>query len=287
MKSTILLTLLLALAADGPETAQARRERLEKLHLGDALEYTMYRDSGRKEKLELRKEPIYVWTNPVRDSQSGAVFVWTSRGRSEAIATVFSQASGGRRGLTHEFHSLSRSTLDIVRQGTHEHTWVPKGPGIELAPIEGAPLPASSRSQRLGQMRSMVRDFAATTRDSRNNRWELRLLSQPLYRYESTDPDVPDGALFAFVTSAGTDPEALLVIEERRPQPGAAPVWHRGLARFTDLELTVRHKGEEVFSAPCLQGKDLREAYPRQEYWIYPDREVPDEPGPAAEGANH
>jgi hypothetical protein len=48
-------------------------------------------------------------------------------------------------------------------------------------------------------------------------------LAQPLFRYESIDPDLVDGALFAFVTS--TDPEALLVIEARKPAPADDPVW--------------------------------------------------------------
>ena len=51
--------------------------------------------------------------------------------------------------------------------------------------------------------------FTATSEDAKGGRWNRRLLPQPLYRYESTDPDVVDGALFAFVTSAGTDPEVL------------------------------------------------------------------------------
>ncbi len=88
------------------------------------------------------------------------------------------------------------------------------------------------------------------TTKSRN--WELRLLTQPLYRYKSTDPDVLDGALFAFVTSAGTDPEALLVLEARKTGATNAPVWHYAVARFTDLNLWVRHKGKEVFSAPLV-----------------------------------
>jgi hypothetical protein len=60
-------------------------------------------------------------------------------------------------------------------------------------------------------------------KDGQERRWELRLLPHPLYRYESTDPDVVDGALFAFVTSAGTDPEALLAIEARKPGPTDSP----------------------------------------------------------------
>jgi hypothetical protein len=281
--ATVLL-LLFGLAGDEPEGAQALRERLLKLHRGDALEYTMYRDASRSEQLEFREEPVYVWTNPVRSSQDGAVFIWTSRGRAEAIATIFSSAGGGKRGIAHEFHSLSLSTLATTRRGEHQHLWEPKAPGIALAPIEGAPAPAATAAQRLGQMRSLAREFTASTRDAKNNRWGLRLLSQPLFRYESTDPDVPDGALFAFVTSAGTDPEAILVIEERQPRGGGTPVWHRAVARFTDMHLSVMHKGEEVFSAPLIRGKPL-DLYPKQEYGIYADRVIPDGPNAAVEGA--
>lgn len=285
MNFTIVLSILLALGADEPEAARTQRDRLVKLHLGDALEYTMYRDASQKEKLEFRKEPVYVWTNPVRTSQQdGLVFIWTGRGRPEAIGTIFSSAAAGQRGVNHEFHSLSLSTLHITRRGTHENSWEPKTAGIELAPIEGARLPAGSAAQRLGQMRALAREFSADTRDAEDHRWELRLLSQPLYRYESTDPEVLDGALFAFVTSAGTDPEAILVIEARRPRGGGMAVWYRAVARFTDLNLAVRYKGTEVFMITSTRGDTLR-MYPNQQYRLFTDRIIPESAGPVAEGA--
>jgi len=283
MNLTVVLPVLLALAQGESEAARTQREWLFKLHLGDALEYTMYRDASQKEKLAFRRKPIYVWTNPVRVSQQdGLVFIWTSRGRPEAIGTIFSSAGGGKRGVNHEFHSLSLSTLDVTRRGTHDALWKPGGPGIELTPIEAAPPPARSAAQRLAQIRAMAREFSAATRDAQDHRWELRLLSQPLYRYESTDPEVVDGALFAFVTSAGTDPEALLVIEARQPPGGGMPVWYRALARFTDLNLSVLYKGTEVFSAPI---GNIQQMYPNQQYRLFTDRIIPDVPAPSAEGA--
>jgi hypothetical protein len=278
---TIVLTLFCAAVADEPDAAKAERERLSKLHSGDALEFTIYRDSTRSEKLEFRKEPVYIWTNPVRSEQKqdGMVFIWTGRGRPEAIGTIFSSTAPGIRGVTHEFHSLSLSTLDVTRRGTHESLWTPKVAGLALAPIEGAPQPARSAAQRLVQMRTMAREFSGLTNDAQNHRWDLRLLAQPLYRYESTDPDVLDGALFAFVTSAGTDPEAILLIEARSTRRGAAPVWVHGLARFTDLDLQVKYKGKEVFAVPSTKGDTLK-AYPKQQYRLYSDRLIPE--GPAA-----
>ena len=60
-------------------------------------------------------------------------------------------------------------------------------------------------------------------RTTRRGAGSCACLPQPLYRYESTDPDVLDGAVFGFVTSAGTDLEALVVIEARKPSPHRWP----------------------------------------------------------------
>ena len=65
-------------------------------------------------------------------------------------------------------------------------------------------------------MRSLAREFNGRSLSDQGQAWELRLLPQPLYRYESTDPDVLDGALFTLVSSAGTDPEIILLLEARK-----------------------------------------------------------------------
>jgi hypothetical protein len=254
------------------EAARAKRERLLKIYTGEAAEYTIYRDASRKERVELQREPVYVWTNPVRTGgQDGAVYVWTCRGRAEVLGCFFSFPATGRRALYHEFHTLALSVLEVDRAGTHTKRWTPRAPGIEVVTIAEAPAPGRSAPQRLSQMRTLAHDFSASTTDHEGRRWELRLLPQPLYRYASTDPDVLDGALFAFVTSAGTDPEALLVIEARKPAHADNPAWHYGVARFTDLELRMRHKGGEIFSAPLYTSQgDLKERHGGS-----PDRKIP------------
>ena len=80
MRRAILLTLLLPMLlgqapggkgdepdrTKGDPAAKAKRERLHALYLSEAEGYTIYRDASRKEKVELRREPVYVWTNIVR-----------------------------------------------------------------------------------------------------------------------------------------------------------------------------------------------------------------------------
>ncbi len=258
--------------AASQEAARSRHERILKIYTSDADEYTIYRDSSRKEKLELRRKPVLVCSNPTREGGDGAVFVWTCQGRAEVIATLFSFPTIGPRQLYHEFHSLSLSVLDVSRAGTHASTWTPLAPGIELAALTGAAAPAQSAAQRLSQMRALTREFSASTTDRSDRRLELRLLPQPIYRYESTDPDVVDGALFAFVTS--TDPEALLDIEARKPSTADAPVWDYAVCRLTDLGLVVRRTGEEVFTAPVIPyNSPVQDA--KQRFRVYHDREIP------------
>ena len=83
----LVLPFLLGRAATAQESKpkaadKGKRERLLEIYRTEAAGYTIYRDSKAKEKVELKREPVYVWTNPVRgNGQDGAVFVWTCRGR--------------------------------------------------------------------------------------------------------------------------------------------------------------------------------------------------------------
>jgi hypothetical protein len=283
--SIVVFALLAQAPASGDDPASrsaghARNKRLLELYTAEAAGYTIYRDASRKEKLELRREPVYVWNNLVRENgQDGAVYVWTYRGRAEVIGSFFSfpqyglAGQNGNRDLCHEFHSLSLSVLEVSRS-PQSSRWTPRAPGVQVKPVVGAPTPARSAPQRLTQMRALARDFSARTRDIEKREWELRLLPQPLYRYESTDPDIADGAVFAFVTSAGTDPEVILVLEARKLAAAGDPAWHHAVARFTDLDLWVRYKGTEVFTAAFipLNGIDQDGQY---RYHVFKDRAIP------------
>jgi hypothetical protein len=77
------------------------------------------------------------------------------------------------------------------------------------------------------------------------DRESLRLLPRPLYRYETSDGPIIDGAVFAFVM--GTDPETLLLIEAVENADGTA--WQYAFARRTSGELEGRHAGKVVWKA--------------------------------------
>jgi hypothetical protein len=264
--------LLIAVQPVGTGRDETIREKLHGIYLNEASGYTIYRDTGRQEKVILNPEPVYVWTNPIRGGeQDGEVFVWVCRGRAEVIATFFSFPKTGPRSLHHEMHALGTTTLDVSRAGLH--TWHPTAPGMDFRPIPDAPSPGKTPAQRMLQMRNLSRDFFATTVSDKSRSWDLRLLPQPVFRNESTDLDVLDGAVFAFVTSAGTDPEAILYIEARKAPGAAGPSWHFGLGRFTDMQLIIRLKDKEVFNVPLIPW-DAPDTDTTQRYRTFEDRKI-------------
>jgi len=110
-------------------------------------------------------------------------------------------------------------------------------------------------------LRGIAREFRGFV-DPEKERTELRLLPQPLFRYDSGSSGSPDGALFAFVLT--TDPEAVLLIEER---PGAdGPAWQYALARMTNHGVAVRHRDRVVWEV--AQQKVSEYTDPTRPYFV-------------------
>lgn len=225
---------------------------LLKLHTQDAESYRIYRDEGHQQQLELRATPVFSWTNlTAENTQYGHLFVWTHAGRPEAIGTVFSTraANPQKRKLIHEFHTLSTERLFPVTPESSAYQWKPER-GIALSAVSDAPAVAGSENQRLQQMRTIARSFDAESKSREGKTWEHRLLPRPLFTYSPTSGEVLQGALFALISSAGTDPEVLLMIEARHPgKKDKIWAWHAAALRFSDKDLTVKRNGKTLWSS--------------------------------------
>ena len=265
---------LALLAAQNESAAPTPADRLEALHLKEAQSWRMYVDAGRRSEARLRTEPIYVWTNPTRSGgQHGAVYVWLHQGRPVVIGSMFSHPELGKRMICHELHSLSTGKLLPERDPTSE-PWEPKGT-VSMLPLPGATPVAATAARRLIQMRAISKEFTAHSIDYQKERWELRLLPQPMYRYEKPEGDVVDGAIFAFVTSAGTDPEVVLVLEARKT--GETLAWFFRAIRFSDSDLHVQHGGKEVFGS-IRDDKNQLHFNPDHTYRLIRDRAIDELP---------
>jgi hypothetical protein len=238
---------------DAPaKQAEARKSaRLHEIYLREASAYVFFLDEPRRKKLELRREPVMRWTSA--GGFNGEVYVWTYRGAAAVIGCIFSGPQDKARiSIMHEFHSLSPGPLFAGEKGGPG--WLSEEPGPKLEPLPDAPEPARNQPLRLAQMRDMARRFSSQV-DRGNQRSEMRLLPQPLYRYEIKEEDSPvvDGAVFAFVWTVGTDPEVLVVIEGRRTDQGIR--WYYAPARFTNREAWLKYQGKEVWqTGPSTAG---------------------------------
>src|SRR5260370_28081304 len=102
----LVLGMTLLLVAADPDDGRAKK--MLPIYVKEVSEYVMAVESAPKEPLELKKEPVFDWTNPVREGvQQGVVFLWLRDRRPAPLCSVFSQPEGRHEGrqLMPEFHA--------------------------------------------------------------------------------------------------------------------------------------------------------------------------------------
>jgi hypothetical protein len=226
--------------SEADDATQLARDEVEKwdLHAG----------GGESAKLALVSEPVLRWTNPYVGRVYGSVFLWTADGRPAAVASVFRWYSP-REEFYIELKSLTPERLTGSRGG--REVWRSRPAKMEWSVLTGGGAPRATARERLQQMRQLARDFSAELVDRRNDadgrKVQLRLLPQPIFRFDESKPMSSDGALFCFVQ--GTDPEVLLLLQVSR---SASAEWEYSLARLNTDELTVRHRSHEVWQMDSM-----------------------------------
>jgi hypothetical protein len=262
------LSLLLVLAADEPTDTLAKK--MLPIYVKEVETYSLAVVSAPGKALELKKDPVFEWVNPDRSAQQGAVFLWLRDGRPAGLACIFSHPHvklPGRQ-IMHELHALDPEKLLVKRDEYHQ--WKPEA-GLARSELPDAGTPAAAPGARLLQMRRLAQEFTGYSVDRDTKRWELRLLPTPLYRYPSAKTGVVDGALFALMSSAGTDPEVLLLIEAK--EDGGKLRWEYACGRFSDWDLHVHRKGKEVFSSVRSETNAFSHD-PLHTYRLYPEKVV-------------
>ena len=269
----LLLCMLLAPGADPVPATDDVAKKMLPVYTREAADYSIAVASAPRQALELKKEPVFEWSNPTREgSQQGVVFLWLRDGRPAAIGSIFSQphTKPDGRQVIHEFHALDTEKLIVTRPMGVLNEWKPEA-GLARKELPGAPAPAATAPARLIQMRKLAAEFSGHTVDPEKKRWELRLLPTPLYRYPGAKAGVVDGALFALVSTAGTDPEVLLLIEAKLTDGTLA--WEYACGRFSDWELRVKRKNKEVYASVPSEANPMFHD-PQHLYRLYPEKVV-------------
>ena len=215
------------------------------IYVKEAETYSIAVESGPKKALELKKEPVFEWLNPAREHQQGAVFLWLRDGRPAALGVhLLPPAPQAARPGGHARTARARPREAGGEAGRADQ-WKPEA-GLARKELPDAPAPADDRRGAAPpDAEAGRRSSPATASIGTKKRWELRLLPTPLYRYPTAKTGVIDGALFALMSTAGTDPEVLLLIEAHEDEGKTR--WEYACGRFSDWELRVQRKDKEVF----------------------------------------
>lgn len=233
-----------------------------------ALSHFTMQVGGRKEASKVA-DPCLRWTDPVSDATDGVLAVYAHNGgRPDAVAQFFFNF---QKKWILELAVIPDADVTVLREG--RAMWKPSEYLCQFADLPNAPPPADKPALRLAQMRAIAADFAvADYFGVAEQRVDLRLLSQPAYRYAEAGKIV-DGAMFIF--AHGTNPEAGLLIEA---QPDGKGMKYRfAMAPITIYKLEVRYKDAPVWSVPRRHaGRHNARSYYAAEYTPEPGEIVPE-----------
>jgi hypothetical protein len=217
-------------------------------------------------KLERLAEPVYRFDDPARRFSDGTVWAWGRSGRPAALLSLAPERSlAGNQQWVVELTSLADGAVSADGAGPRVR-WNPPGAGVVVRPFSRAPAPADTEAKRLRQMKELARrfkvyEFFPPSPGASPERYELRLLIQPVHRYSDPASGLLDGALF--VIAYGTNPEVVLVVESRRAG-SSEPAWVFGLNRISAAELHVELDGRDVWA----QSRNAASG-PNESYWVF------------------
>jgi hypothetical protein len=242
-------------AADGNEDASeadARKKQQEETRalMRERASATKVHEANADgdEAAQLNETPFLFFTNEPHRIVGGSLWGWAIRGRPVAICKV-EKYDRGRADQTWLYclASLSEETIDVAwRDG---QTWTARTPGIVRRELHDAPVPADTARVRLRQMKELSQRFSAMDFEPNGpGRTEMRLLSQPLWRYSDADSGLIDGALFA------TDGAAALFMIEVHQGETPKPKWRYAAAGMSAWALSLKLDGEEVWKKPFTAG---------------------------------
>lgn len=219
-------------------------------------------DDGARTQLKLQKGPLVRHLDVTQAYSDGTMWVWGGQGRPHAVLTL---SIVGKARWIHEFNSLSTNGVEADPGGGPK--WLPKRPGWDPQPFPSAPVPAKTDRARLRQMKELARRFTAfeyyTDLYHPGQRYELRLMPQPVYRYGKPEGSPLDGAFF--VIAKGTNPEILLVIELQAPGDTAGG-WRYNCSRVSAAGLSLGLDGKEVWKRDAIHVSSTSVSDP---YWIH------------------
>lgn len=214
--------------------------------------------------VEMIREPLFRFNDPARNFSDGSIWGFGAKGRPAVLLSLSLHPLNEGLGWLYEINSLTGPPVEAKIPGMP--TWSTRKSGLEFKDLPGAPKPADKEAGRNRQFREISARFAGFESFRKDpagplERYELRLVPRPIYRYADPENGLVDGAIF--LMTYGTNPEIVLVIE--LVQEGEnKPVWKYAFTRISFAELHVDLDGKEIWTQPHLQGTGASDPY-----WLF------------------
>jgi hypothetical protein len=265
----VLLAALSACAAaqqDAPPAEDAGESLLT--HAKEHMGLFEMRTASGADEVQLYPRPLLTYGDSARSNKDGTLWAFGASGRPLAILELYQ----GNETNTRWTHAVTLTGQAKVTMKTPvAAVWKPDATQIEPVPFADAEPPRDREQRRLSQLKDLARRFTAHEFwDPENSRFEMRLLAQPVHRYDAAEAGIHDGAVF--ILAHGTNPEVVVLIEALGKTMEASR-WHYSLARLGSAELHVELDGKEVWKqgrTPGVVGQ------PTDPYWLFlTPREAP------------
>lgn len=180
------------------------RQRLEEMReIARAMKFVAGK-TATATPLALGADPVLRFSVPTRQSDDAALWIVGTNGRPAALMALERYEVF----WSHELVSLSTGPISATTSDAWR--WVPKEPGINLQRFPESLPVGNLEAARLRQMKRLAQRFKVTTK-SQGERYILRLMASPVYRYADPDAGIMDGAIFIFAN--GTNPSAVCLVE--------------------------------------------------------------------------
>ena len=232
-----------ALADDGDDReAEKSKARLEYL-VTAAGRFSVISEGINDAEAKLITPALLRWSNPHSSSRDGVLVAYSRGGRPEVLAQF---VINNPDVTIHEFEPVSDRVPRLVRDS--RTVWTPGNLENEFRPFDDVAAPSENPTIRTTQMRQIARRFKVFDDHGWKEtvRHPLRLLTQPMLRYEDAEAGIIDGALFTFALA--TDPEANLLVEAYETPDG--PKWRYSFSAMSIYHLQSYLDDELVWDKP-------------------------------------
>lgn len=195
---------------------------------------------------QLIPAPLLRWSTVQGNVKDGTVYGFSRGGRPDVLMQF---AMHRENFYVQEFTAICEHPISMKRDG--REFWRYDNPSIEFKTLADVKPPLELEAPRTAQLRQLAESFEIQIDHGSKNfvRMKLRLLRQPLLRYQDADNGIIDGAVFGFVVE--TDPEAILLLEAYQSDSG--PQWRYACAEMTINALQVTRDGKMVWEKPDIR----------------------------------